>query len=188
MADDESLRALCDLLNLQKKREVERMCASMEITSEGFFHLLIAGRAGAVANLEYACHFTQYVPEHLEPTEEENQALGSTGVGPLEGKALKLVRKVSAIFNERRVFAAHLFYVPGHAAWHMFYFDQRDTQKRGNHWKHGPHIHYTSDLIVTAPLSGVWSAICQERPVVPKSLHLRYKDVRGKNRFGNVHS
>lgn len=172
--DKENLKKLLVLFNTKKKRDIEKYCRNLVITSEGFTSLILAGRATGVRPYLYECQFNEFVPEHLPPTKEELNALGTNGVGRLEGKARKAVSKVNQIFTDRRMFAAHLFYTPSFKFWHLFYFDQRDTESYRNHWKHGPHIHYSNDLIVKMPLQEIWNQVCLKRPKLPKSIHIKY--------------
>lgn len=170
----ESLEGLLGLFNLSKKREVERYCQSLVITSEDFANVLLAARIAGLGPYRYACHFHELTPEHLHPKQEELSALGSNGVGPLKGPALKAIRKMDQIFRDRRLLAMHLFYSPSQKYWHLFYFDQRDYEARGNHWKHGPHIHYSQDLFTREPLEQMWSRATSDKPSFPPSRHVRY--------------
>ena len=58
-------------------------------------------------------HFRDYLPEHLEPSDEELKALFKSGPGPVTGGAAKTARKLfiqSA--KERRYLVGHIFYTP----------------------------------------------------------------------------
>jgi hypothetical protein len=170
----ESLEKLLGLFNLSKKRDVERYCQNLVVTSEDFADVLLASRVAGLGPYRYACHFAEMTPNHLHPKDEELTALGANGVGPLKGSALKAMRKVNQIFRDRRLLAMHLFYVPSQKYWHLFYFDQRDNDDHKNHWKHGPHIHYSQDLFTKEPLGEVWSRATSDKPSFPPSLHIRY--------------
>jgi hypothetical protein len=170
----ESLEKLIGLFNLQKKREVERYCQNLVITSEDLSSLILTGRVGSFGPFRYACHFAESRPEHLEPQESELAALATNGVGPAKGAALKALRKMDQIFTERRLLSTHLFYERSQKYWHMFYFDQRDFTDRINHWKHGPHIHYAQDMFTRDPLAVIWPRVLAEKPDFPPSLHIRY--------------
>jgi hypothetical protein len=170
----ESLEKLIGLFNLKKKKEVERYCRKLVITSEDLADLILAGRVGGFGPLRYACHFAETRPEHLEPRQAELAALASNGVGSVSGAALKAVRKMNQLFNERSLLSTHLFYEPSQKYWHMFYFDQRDFTDRKNHWKQGPHIHYSQDMFTKEPLALVWSSATSDKPEFPPSVHVRY--------------
>lgn len=171
---DESLAKLLGLFNLSKKREVEHYCQDLVISSNDFASMLLAGRVAGLGPYRYACHFHEITPEHLHPKKEELSALGKNGVGPLQGAALKAMRKVNQIFRDRRLLAMHLFYTTSQKYWHLFYFDQRDYEDRKNHWRHGPHIHYSQDLFTKEPLPQVWASATAENPSFPPSIHVRY--------------
>jgi hypothetical protein len=168
------LEALLKLLNLPKKREVERYARELVITSEALTDLLFTGRIGGLGIYSYTCHHDEIRPDHLEPTQSELNALGSNGVGLLRGEARKFSSKIGQFFKERRLFSAHLFYSSSQKYWHLFYMDQRDYTNRSNHWKHGPHIHYTNECFTHKPLEDVWRKITHSPPELPPSIHIRY--------------
>jgi hypothetical protein len=127
---------------------------------------------------QYACHFDDRVPNHLHPKPEELEAMGRAKVGKLEGQAKRFVRKIGQTFVERRLFAAHLFYVPSKLHWHLFYFDQRDRADDRNHWRHGAHIHYVNDMFLHYDLDAMWSRITGGETNFLNGLHVRYIDPR----------
>ena len=90
-------------------------------------------------------------------------------------EARKTVTKVFQIFQDRRMFSAHLFYTPSNKFWHLFYFDQLDVTDINNHWKAGgPHIHYSRESFTSAPLADVWRRVRARPPNPPPSVHVRY--------------
>ena len=174
MSVSQSLEDLVALFNVAGKRQAEAHCRHLVIRSEDLANVLLAGRVAGLGPYMYECHFAELSPESLEPTKEELQALGKNGVGQLKGNAIKAVRKLDQIFKDRRLLAGHLFYSRSHKFWHLFYFDQRDYAARGNHWVHGPHIHYSQDSFTREPLAEVWRKVCQVKPEFPKAVHVRY--------------
>ena len=74
----------------------------------------------------------------------------------------------------RRLLSVHLFYSPSYEFWHLFYFDQRDHDPRDNHWKHGPHLHYSQNSFTRESLASVWDKVRQPKPEFPRALHIRY--------------
>jgi hypothetical protein len=119
--------AVLDMMRLPDKRAVQLYCRDVTITSSDFANILINAGFGALAPYRYASHFDDRQPPHLWPTEEELGSLASNGVGPARGKARKFLSKINNMFNERRLFAAHLIYHPSTPEWHLFCLDQRDT-------------------------------------------------------------
>ena len=92
-------------------------------------------------------------------------------------EAQKAFRKIDQIFKDRRQFAAHLFFMPSHKYWHLIYFDQRDTESKGNHWKiGGTHVHYSRESFCQQSMKVMWQNICSNPPKPPNSLHIRYKN------------
>ena len=169
-----SLTRLLQLFNLERKRDVERYCSDLVITSEDLTDLLLAASVAGIPPYCYACHFHDLQPESLQPTEAQLMALGSNGVGPLSKQAAKAVKKVSQTFKDRRLLSLHLFYTLDQKYWHLFYFDQRDYSGIDNHWKHGPHIHYCHDSFTNEPLASIWARATADQPSLPPELHIRY--------------
>lgn len=173
-ADPQHLEDLVSLFNKEGKREVERYCRALVIRSEALAAVLLAGQVTGLGHYAYACHFVDLVPDEVVPTEEEREALGRHGAGKLTGKGLKAIRKMGQLFEVRRMIAVHVFYSRSLKYWHLFYFDQRDYDKRNNHWKHGPHIHYSQDTFTREPLAEVWRKVHMPRPEFPPAVHIRF--------------
>lgn len=169
------IEKLVTLFNLGDKRSVEKYCRDIVISSADLCHIILAGRANGIDPYLYACHFAESTPDHLLPTSRDLAAMSSNGVGALSRGARKAVAKTFQIFKDRRLFAAHLFYSPSEKYWHLFYFDQRDTEATANHWRiGGPHIHYSRESFCREPLAEVWAKICGTPICPPKSVHIRY--------------
>ena len=182
-----SLHRLIQLFNMERKREIERYCNDLVITSEDLTDILLAAQVAGIPPYLYACHFHDIQPESLQPTDEQLAALSQNGVGPLGKQAAKVVRKVDQMFKNRRLLAIHLFYTPNQKYWHLFYFDQRDYSATDNHWKHGPHIHYCHDSFTNEPLESVWAKATAEKPQLPPELHIRYDYHHNRGQTVNEH-
>lgn len=172
----EHLPALIELFNLRSKQEVIRHCSNITIYSQDLVGLILATQQGAMFPYCYANHFSETVASHLNPTEPESMAIQHNGVGNFKTReARKFGSKIFQLFHERRMFAAHLFYTSNHKYWHLLYFDNRDTQDSQNHWKHGPHIHYISDLWGKLSLQEAWSQITSGHVSIPSKVHIKYR-------------
>jgi hypothetical protein len=109
------------------------------------------------------------------PTEAEHSAIAENGVGEFRTRgARKFALKVFQLYRERRVLAAHLFFTPNYRYWHLFYFDNRDTEESKNHWKYGAHIHYISDVWPKLSLQEAWAQVKSGHLAFPSKAHLRY--------------
>jgi hypothetical protein len=87
------------------------------------------------------------------------------------------VRKINQIFKDRRLLVSHLFSNPNR--WHLFYFDQRDTQKdRQNHWKRGSHIHFVNDLWPGYDPQKLWDVFSRADASAGGKLHIPFKRTR----------
>lgn len=167
---------LIDLLNARSKREVLKTARDLVITSSGFASFLLAARVGTLEPYIYTCCFREIQPESLCPNEADLLAMGANGVGQLKPDAAKGFRKVSQMMRDRRMFSAHLLYLPDWSIWHLFYFDQRDTTERGNHWKAGgPHIHYAREFDTQLSANEMWREVQSNPPSPPRGIHVRYR-------------
>jgi len=172
--DRDELDKLSQLFNLEKKSEVVKYCKTLEITSEALFAFILAGKRNTLAAYLYEEHFYEFIPEQLNLSNSEINSLAKSKKGNLEGIALKASKKISQSFTDRKLLSVHLFYTAEKNAWHIFYFDQRDTCLFDNHWGSGPHIHYVNDTLNNKPLDEIWNEICSTKPKFPKSIHIRY--------------
>lgn len=174
-SDKDGLEKIIRLFNLPNKKSVEKYCRDLVIRSEDLANLLLAGRVAGIHPYRYANHFSEFMPKNLHLTRGDLAEFATNGVGPMSKAAQKASTKMSQAFVDRRLFAAHLFFTPSHNHWHLFYFDQRDTTARRNHWKiGGPHIHYSREAFSNKPLSEVWKGVCETPPELPSSIHVRY--------------
>lgn len=176
MADYEpkNLDPLLALFNVGSKAEAERHCKTLLIYGTDLAALVTSARVGVLDPYKYACHFDETSPPHLKPKASELEAARKMELGPLGGEAKKLFRKLTQTFEERRVFAAHLFYTEDYRFWHLLYFDQHDVSDRNNHWKRGPHVHYANDTFHHMPLNQIWDRVCLGETAFLKPVHIPF--------------
>jgi hypothetical protein len=169
------LEQLLYLFNAKSKRELVQMSRDLVVTQENLVSVILAAQMGVLGPYRYANRFLELTPPHLNPSKSEQEALGKSKVGEaLTGEAKKMMSKIMATFRERRMFAAHLFYTRDRRHWYLFYFDQRDTSVRGNHWKGGPHIHLLTDFS-NLDMEKVWAKVQVGETNFSQKLHLRYE-------------
>lgn len=159
------------MLEIEKKSELGKYCKKLIITQDDLIKLIMNSyKIGYAHQIKYI----DFVPRHLKPTDKEKEALSSAKAGEtLEGAAKKLVSKISQLFKERRLLSAHAFY--NKKKWHLFYFDQDDREERGNHWKHGPHIHFVNYLWPNLDINNLWELFNKVESSAAGKLHIRYK-------------
>lgn len=174
MLETANIEGLIKLFNIESKRGLEKYCRTLVVRKIDFVALILGARAGSLEPYRYACHFNQAVPAHLQATAEELTALSQNGIGPLKGKAKKAVTKTFQLFDERRCFAAHLFYTPCYSYWYLFYFDQRDEAMQTNHWEYGPHMHLVSSHWSNLKLKQVWLQMKEGDINFASKIHLRF--------------
>lgn len=137
--------------------------------------LIFAAQHGALSPYKYANHFERSLPRRLHPSPVEEDAVAMNGIGSFRSReAGKFASKVFQLFREQRSLAAHLFYTPNRKFWHLFYFDNRDTDEPKNHWKHGAHLHYVSDLWPELTMDSAWSQVLSGELSFASKLHIRY--------------
>ena len=168
------LKGLLTLFTFDNKVALERYARSVVIHQKDFVAFILACQHGALP-LRHRAHFSQRLPEHLVPSDEDRHALEENGVGLLKPRARKTMRKVFQLFKERRTLAGHMFYTPGLHEWHFVSFDQNDLLERsGNHWVHGAHIHFVNWLWPHIEPREVWSRFVRHSEKPNSSLHLRH--------------
>lgn len=173
---DGTAAPLLDLVFIDKKGDLQKHCRTCVIRSQDFAEFILASEMGLLP-WRHRIYHREFRPPHLEPTNEEREALGRSKVGePVHPLGQKFMRKVSAIFDERRLLVGHMFWTLDHSNWHFFYFDQRDTSPRRNHWEGGSHIHFINYLWPNRTAQSVWSEFLTGNPKMKGALHVRYLD------------
>lgn len=170
----ENFKEIVELLQCTTKKDLTRHANRITIRSEDLAAMIVGAQHGAFNPYKYANYFERYFPPDSMPTDRDADALAANGVGLLSPEAKKFVNKIFHLHDAQRAFAAHLLYTPNFRYWHLFFFDNRDKKEDQNHWKEGPHIHYTSDLF-GLKLVDIWPRVCAMDTTF-KKLHIRYKD------------
>jgi hypothetical protein len=174
--EKKSLTDLLDiLLTIQKKSELKKHCRSIIITQGALANLILGCACGVIPPWQHQRHHRDFVPNDLEPTQADRLALVSGDVGEMKPLAQKAAKKISEIFDKRRLLSGHMFFSPDLSRWHLFYFDQRDYVERGNHWKHGSHIHLINYLWPRLTAQGVWDQFRTGNPEMSGALHIRFQ-------------
>lgn len=173
---ESNLESLLKMLSFEKKGELEKYCRNVVISSKDFFALVVACELSRNP-FSHEISYRDKVPEHLDPSDSEIQALENTAAGSLlTGDAEKAVRKMSQMFEERRYLVGHMFFAPDLSKWHFFCFDQRDLETKGNHWKEGSHVHFINWLWPGHGAKAVWSDFVTEDLRPGGAIHLRFSE------------
>jgi len=166
---------LVELLSIGKKRDLEKFAKKLEIKQRDLVVLIYnAHKIGYLHQIKYK----DFQPKNLWPTKEEISGLGKKNSdGKISDEGQKCIRKMGQLFEQRRYLVAHIFYNPNR--WHLFYFDQRDTDNRNpNHWNCGSHIHFVNDLWPSYDPTDLWKVFDQADASVGGKLHIRFKSER----------
>lgn len=173
---ESSLEGVLKIFSFEKKGELEKYCRNIVISSEDFFALVLACEHSGNP-FSHEISYRDKVPQHLNPSDSEIQALENTPAGSLlTGDAEKAVRKMSQMFEERRYLVGHMFFTPDLSKWHFFCFDQRDLETKGNHWKKGSHVHFINWLWPGQDAKAVWSNFVTEDLRPGGVIHLRFSE------------
>jgi hypothetical protein len=168
---ENSLDDLVTIFSIDRKQELKRHCRTAIITQTDFANLIMTCMIGG-APLAHQRHHREYIPNHLQLSENDLGTL--TATGQFKARAQKTMRKVSAIFDERRLLTGHIFLSPDQSRWHLFYFDQRDFSERNNHWDGGAHIHLINWLWSGRTAQSTWKEFCDGNPKMKGALHIRF--------------
>jgi hypothetical protein len=158
---------LIQLLSIDSKAALEKYSRTIEITGHDF--AILVGNAASLG-YHHAIQHHEFRPEHLEPTKADLDALRNKN-------PQRFVRKINQIFKDRRLLVSHLFH--NSSRWHLFYFDQRDTQEdRRNRWKRGSHIHVVNDLWPRYDPHKLWDIFSRADASAGSKLHIPFKRTR----------
>jgi hypothetical protein len=171
---ESSGETLMKIFSFVKKKELERYCRELKISSEDFFELVLSCETVGLP-FHHEISYRDKVPPHLRLKDSEIDALKSTPAGSvLSGAAAKAVSKMSQSFEERRYLVGHMFFSPDHSSWHFFCFDQRDLKGEGNHWEHGSHVHFVNWLWPNLTADSVWSNFVNNDDRPGAEIYLRF--------------
>jgi hypothetical protein len=170
----DSLADLVALLAIEKKQALKQHCRAVTIMQSDFADLILTAKTGQLPWMHRA-HHRNYTPEHLALTDKDLSAIASNPVGRFKPDAQKAANKLFAMFDDRRLLSGHMFYNADLSDWHFFYFDQRDFDRRRNHWRAGPHIHFINKLWPNRTAQSVWNEFCSSpSPEMRGALHVRF--------------
>ena len=162
---------LLELFSLKKKKDVEKCAKNFLLLKKDFVRAIFNAK---ICGFTHHKIFRYFLPDDIRTTQEEREALAKNGIGQIKDKkAKKFAKKIQEHFKKRRVVTAHIF-VKG-KEWHLLYFDFNDAyvEKGKNHFKDGPHLHYSSHLIVQEGVDDI-IAMFQKRHTKSKTLHIKY--------------
>lgn len=170
-------RDIFSLFESDSKKEVEKVCSELTITSADILYLVQLSEARIVEfPYLHASKFLEETPENVQLTSKNIDAIRGNGIGPLSRDAKKAVNKLFQAPLQTRRLMAHMFYRPDHRFWHFFYFDLKDTYKLGNHWEYGPHMHYVNWLWPNLNCQDVWKSYCKSgKGDIGGSKHIRFE-------------
>ncbi len=160
---------LVQLLAAPSKRDAERLASSMVVTSREFANLVL--NAHALLGYRHRLKVREYRPDHHAAfSDEVSEALHDAKAGPASPEMEKAMRKVGAMFDERKRVHAHLF--ERGAKWHCIFFDFNDMTDQ----ERGPHLHYVSHRWTGLRRDAVLAAFDERRQSLPRRIHIQYVD------------
>jgi hypothetical protein len=157
---------LRNLLSAHAKRDALSLARALRVTQEDLCALFFnAEQMGYVHTLITR----DFVPEHLNPTNDESAAFHSD---PNSDLGRRWFRKVKATFDERRCLKVHM--LDRGPEWHCFYFSFDDSEPAPGqklHWQGGPHVHFINYLWGDLRRDDILSALERRGASLP-SVHL----------------
>ncbi len=165
------------LFEANSKKEVEKICSKLTITSSDMLYLVRLSEAKIIEfPYLHASKLIEETPVNVHLTKKNLETLKDNGVGSLGWDAKKAVSKLYQAPLQTKRTMAHLFYRPDHRFWHLFYFDQKDTYRVRNHWDYGPHLHYVNWLWPNLNCQDVWKSYCANaKKGIGSAEHIRFK-------------
>src|SRR5882762_10147571 len=119
MSEVSNLEGLLKIFKFKKKKDLEQYCRGVVVDGNDFVSLILSCELRGNPFL-HQISYKDIIPPHLVPSESEHQALTDNGLGELGPEALKAVRKMAQIFDERRYMVGHMFLTPNQYEWHFF--------------------------------------------------------------------
>lgn len=140
------------LLSIEKKAALVKYCRGLTITKSALAALVF--RASDLG-YSYDRKTFEYVPGFLQRGADPPSTMANED-GSITKEGQKFANRIVSIFDQRRVFIAHLFYNAD--KWHIFYLDYDDIEDHGdNHWKGGPHVHFVNRLWANLTRETAWA-------------------------------
>jgi len=162
--------ALASLFAIQRAADLKKFCRREAIAKKEFAATIFACEMGLLPWRHLISH-RNFVPDHLQPTDEELSSVGAVTVGDRVPKAF---RKIMSQFDERRMLVGHIFFNEDLSKWHLVYFDQRDASDRQNHWAEGSHLHLINWLLRPGQdADKAWREFHNGNPKLRGALHIR---------------
>lgn len=112
------------LLSFCEKKDLDKYCKAETLKSKDLFPVIRGCESGSLSWGHRISH-RDFVPEHLLPSQAEREQMAHEDLS-VGRKIPKHLRRLVAIFGERRYLVGHIFYNDDHSNWHLLYFDQRD--------------------------------------------------------------
>ena len=167
---------IVDLFSADSKKEVKRICSSIEISKLDIYSLVkLAEERDISFPYLHAQKYIEFIPDNVKLSDKNIDAIRENGEGVLGKEAAKAVNKLFQMPKQIKRTTGHLFYRPDFMYWHLFYFDTVDRSQEDNHWQAGSHIHYVSWLWPNYEGQQLWENFCKiGKKSVGKNEHIRF--------------
>lgn len=171
--ENKRANGFAEILNCRKKTELARLCKSTTLYSSDFAESILNAGDHRFP-YRHNCHAQEFVPDEMKLTEDDMTAMAAAKPGQMGRAVASGFGKIDRTFRCRRQLVGHMFYTADHSIWHFFYFDQRDTSKKRNHWKEGSHIHIINFLWPHRTAEEIWREFKSRNVQMKGSLHIKY--------------
>ena len=166
-----------EILKCNTKQKLAKACKNTEVLSSDFAAFILMCNSGDY-HLEHTIRYHDFVPEHLETTDEDfNITLQSKEIIS-SPKGQKSLNRLFKSHGERKIRIGHLFYErPSNkraVEWHFIFFDMDELKENDNHWVGGSHIHISNYLWPELNIEKTWREFTKDRKFPNAKMHIKY--------------
>jgi hypothetical protein len=162
------------ILYAENKSNLGKHCRTTTLYGTDLVNLILASQTG-LSPFRHKIHFREFIPDDIQLRDSDLKMMAKAKVGPIDNATAKAFGRVDQIFRHRRLLTGHIFFLCDFTKWTLFYFDQRDTSQRGNHWKHGSHLHVLTHLWPRWTAKSIWKEFVSGNPEISGALHVRFE-------------
>ena len=173
------METFIEVLKCPSKKELAKLCKDHTILSGDFTDFIILCKSG-ICHLSHVMTFHDYVPEHLETTEEDFAILNAPKEVQQSPKGQSSFTRLFKAHSQRKYRVGHMFYEKSasdaDAEWHFIFFELNELEHKNNHWVGGPHFHMVNYLWPNISPNDVWHNFAAKKEYPNTKLHIRYQE------------
>lgn len=172
------LETFIELLKCSSKNDLQKTCKSIEVASSDFVDFIMLCKSGH-GPFEHAMHYHDFVPDHLETTEEDFDILNQSREIQQSKKGKKSFTRLFKTHGQRKYKIGHLFYEKNNGqegkVWHFIFYEMSELKEINNHWVGGSHFHIVNYLWPNINIHKVWHDFIHNKEYPSTKLHVKYQ-------------